>query len=95
MSEQPQGVVAVIVGPTGHEMANAACWSPDKPAGLSVQEAQQTRARQRLAYAMLRACCHDDVAAVVDGHQAERIMEKLCRDRGWKVHIIPVNHEQE
>ena len=51
----PKGVVAVLVGSDGCEIANAADFDKGNLAGFSRQEAQESRARRALALATMNA----------------------------------------
>lgn len=89
----PKGVVAVLVGPDGRELANAADFSPSGPAGFSAREFQEMQAKRALALAAVAGLSSPTMANALDAYLAEQIMRAMC-NRGCRVMVLPVGHEQ-
>lgn len=89
----PKGVVAVLVGADGCELANAADFDAVKPAGFSQREAQESRARRALALATMNALAAPRLTQAIDAYTAEQIMRRMCDQHGCRVVIVPVGHE--
>lgn len=83
------GVVAVLLGPDGRVIANAADFKLDTPGGYSLREAQQYRCLRALAIAVVDACASPMLRDAIDLYTAERIVAKLVNN-GCKVHCIDV-----
>ena len=90
----PKGVVAVLVGADGCELANAADFDAGKPAGFSQQEAQESRARRALALAAMDALAAPRLSQAIDAYTAEQIMRRMCDQHGCRVVVVPVGHEE-
>jgi hypothetical protein len=89
----PKGVVAVLVGSDGRDIANAADFSAGAPAGFQRQEAQESRVRRALAVATMAALASPRLSDAIDVYTAERIMRTMCDERGCRVVIVPVGYE--
>lgn len=89
----PKGVVAVLVGSDGCEIANAADFDKGNLAGFSRQEAQESRARRALALATMNALAAPRLVQAIDAYTAERIMRTMCDEHGCRVVIVPVGYE--
>lgn len=92
--DAPQGVVAVLIGPDGREVANAADFGGGGPAGFSRVDAQAMRARRALALATMKALASPLLSNAIELYQAERLVEEMCRTGGCKVLSIPVGHNE-
>lgn len=85
----PQGVVAILTGPDGRQIANAADFDPSTSSGFDSREAQKTRAKRALARAAIKALSSPLLANAIDWYDAERIMEKMdCR-----IHFVLVGYD--
>ena len=89
----PKGVVAVLVGNDGCEIATATAFNTGAPAGFSRQQYQEIAARSDLALAAMRALASPRLTDAIDGYTAERIMRKMCDEHGCRVVIVPVGYE--
>jgi hypothetical protein len=94
MSTTPTGVIAVLIGPDGREVANAADFGCGGPAGFSQQETQTMRAKQRLAHATMKALASPLLSNAIDTYQAERLVDEMCRAGGCRVLTIPTGHDE-
>jgi hypothetical protein len=88
----PNGVVAVLVGADGREIANAADFDAGAPAGFRRQEAQESRARRALALATMNALASPRLVEAIDACTAERIMRTMCNEGGCRVVIVAVGN---
>lgn len=89
----PQGVVAVLVGSDGVELANAADFDRSAPAGFKREEAQASRARRALALAAMRSLASNRLYEAIDAYTAEQIMRRMCDSHGCRVVVVSVGHE--
>jgi hypothetical protein len=94
MSTTPAGVIAVLIGPDGREVANAADFGGGGPAGFSQQETQARRAKQRLASATMKALSSPLLSNAIDTYQAERLVDEMCRTGGCRVLTVPIGYEE-
>jgi hypothetical protein len=93
MKKIPSGMVAVIVGPDGREIAHAADFSPDRSSGISKEEAQSYRAKTRVMGALVERMCSGDFAKAIhsDGsYISEQIWSRMRDNLGYKMHVLPV-----
>ena len=90
----PKGVVAVLVGPDGVELANAAEFGSGAPAGFSRQDYQESQARRALALATMQALASPRLSDAIEAYTAEGIMRAMC-NRGCRVLIVPVGYGDE
>ena len=89
--QDPPGIVAVLVGRDGREVAHAASFSRSAPAGFGLAEAQESRCRILLASAVMRALASPLLADNIDSYTAQRIVESMCSN-GCRIVIVPVGH---
>lgn len=89
----PKGVVAVLTDKWGATVASASDFEQSSPGGFGLKEAQERRARGKLAMAMVNACCSSDVAEAFDPYDAEKMLRRLCDQRGMRVTFAPVGHD--
>lgn len=88
----PQGIVAVLVGEDGREIATATDFNCTAPGGFSQQEAQRIRARDRLASRAIYELSSPLLSSAVDNYLAKQIMDKMC-GKGCKVIFVPIGYE--
>lgn len=89
----PKGVVALLVGPDGHELANASDFGTGAPAGFSRRDFQETQARRALALAAVGALASPRMGNALDVYLAEQIMRAMC-NKGCRVVIVPVGYDE-
>jgi hypothetical protein len=94
MSTTPAGVIAVLIGPDGREVANAADFGGGGPAGFSQHETQARRAKQWLAHATMKALSSPLLSNAIDTYQAERLVDEMCRTGGCRVLTVPIGYEE-
>lgn len=90
----PQGVVAILVGQDGREIANTADFNSGSPGGFSQREAQEMRARRMLALKTMKALASPLLSDAISDYEAERILRKMCED-GCRVVIVPVGYDDK
>lgn len=90
----PAGVVAVLIGPKGQDLASVAEFSPGAPVGYSSREFQEIRARRALAMKSVRVLSNDILSNAIDAFDAEKIMRVMCA-QGCRVIIFPVGYDDE
>lgn len=93
IEQTPKGVVAVLVGPDGRELANAADFSRGAPAGFSSLQYQDALARRALALNAVARLSSSTMAGAVDMYLAEQIMHAMC-NKGCRVMTLPVGHDK-
>lgn len=89
----PQGIVAVLTGPDGREIATATDFHKGSPSGFDQNEAQTIRAKKALAAAAMRALASPRLSNAIDEYTAERIVTEMC-NQGCNVVIVPVGYEE-
>lgn len=89
----PKGVVAVLLGSDGVELANAAEFGAGAPSGFSQQEIQESKARRALALAAMRALASPRLSDVIEAYTAEKIMRSMC-DQGCRLVIVSVGYDE-
>jgi hypothetical protein len=89
----PKGMVAVLVGSDGREIANAADFNGGRPAGFSQREAQESRARRQLALVTMDTLASPQLTKAIDLYTAEQIVRRMCDQHGCRVVIVPVGHD--
>ena len=89
----PKGVVAILVGSDGREIANAAEFSAGAPAGFSRQDFQESQARRALAMAAMRALASPLLSDAIETYTAENIMRTMC-NQVCRVVIVPVGYDE-
>jgi hypothetical protein len=89
----PKGVVAMLVGADGCELANAAEFGAAAPAGFSRQEFQESQARRALAMAAMRALASHRLSDAIEPYTAETIMRSMC-NQGCRVVVVPVGYDE-
>jgi hypothetical protein len=86
------GVVLVFIDERGHAIAHAGDFERQAPGGFTLHEGQRHRAKRALAHAVCNAYASPMLVRGMDSCDCERIMERLCRVHGCKVHEVSVGH---
>lgn len=94
MSEKPKGAVAILTRGDGVVMASASDFETTNYGGHTLTETQSMRARDLLANEMMRRLCHADIAEVTRGYDARQLMDALCRQKGYRVSVELIGHEE-
>lgn len=89
----PRGVVAILVGNDGRQIATSTEFCRAAPAGFSLREFQEIQARRCLAMATMRELSSPRLADHIDLHTAEQIVGAMCR-AGCSVVIVPVGYDE-
>lgn len=93
VAETPQGIVAVLVGPDGSQIATATDFHRGSSSGFDQCEVQTIRAKKALAFASMRALASPRLSNAIDEYMAERIVDGMCR-QGCRVVIVPVGYQE-
>jgi hypothetical protein len=91
MNTTPKGVVAVLVGPDGRELAHAAEFGAGAPAGFTPREFQESCARRALAMATMRALASPLLSDAIESYTADQILRAMC-NRGCRIVVVPIGH---
>lgn len=94
MSVNPNGIVAILTAPDGHVVATATDFDRSSSGGVSMQEAQEYRAKMRLKREAVAAYCSGTIVAALDQYLIERIVERLVSSGGHKLTVIPVGGDK-
>lgn len=97
MSDEPAklrnpGVVAVLIGPDGRVVVSVNDFHLSAPGGCSTWEGQKWRCRTRLANALIAESCNGDVAKAIENYDAEKIMNRMIDQQGYRLHYIDIGH---
>lgn len=87
-TQAPKGVTAIFSAPDGRVIAHASDFSESRNGGLTLREAQEMRAKRALYSAAVRAMCNADMASAIREHQAEEIVQAMCRKHGHAVQVL-------
>lgn len=88
--EALKGVVGIYTDPDGHVIASVSEFETHGYGGFTLLQAQEHRAHQALARAVVQAYASERLWKALDGRCSE-ILNRLCRD-GGKATFIPVGH---
>ena len=91
-NKTPKGIVAVLVGPDGRELANASNFGGGGPAGISQRERQESRACRSLALAAMAALASNILSAAISNYMAEQILCEMCQ-KGCRILIVPIGYD--
>lgn len=94
---KPRGVVAVLTDEKGTVMATASSFEHGGSAGVSQEEAQTWRAKERVAVDFIRGATHPALAdAILRGHMRPvEIIHQVVYRQGWKINIIPIGYKEK
>lgn len=90
-----RGVLLVFIDERGNAIAHAADFEPQAPGGFTLLEGQRHRAKFALALAVCNAYASPAFVRGLEPYDAERVIDRLCRVHGCKVHEIPVGHVEK
>lgn len=83
---EPQGVVAVFVGPDGHQVAAVADFDQSGYGGFSLHEAQTLRIKDAIASEVARRFCSDDYIKHLDRYKRSEVINAMVRNDGYHLH---------
>lgn len=95
MSDDPKGVVGLVVAPNGRVVVSASDFHKDGYGGFTLLQAQTHRVRDALAYEYVRASCNSDMAKALRGYDAQQLLNRLVLEHGFRTEIIPINHPED
>lgn len=90
----PRGIVLVFIDERGHAIAHAADFEPSAPGGYELIDGQRHRARRVLASAVCDAYASPHLVRGIEMYDRERIIDRLCRLHGCRVHEVAIGHEE-
>lgn len=85
----PEGVSAIFVV-EGRVIAHVTDFARDRPGGFTVREAQELRARRRLAHAVVKELSSSLLYEHVDEYVCKQILQKIP----GKVHVLPITAQR-
>ena len=83
------GTMIVIVTKSGNVAASEADFDMSAPAGYSVSDAQERRAKDRAWRRVMMEFCHSDIGEAISGLALD-IVRRNLRAAGWKEHAASV-----
>ena len=90
---KPSGMVAILTRNDGVVMATAADFDPKSPGYGTIEDAQSGRARIALANAFVRYFCGPDIAEVLEGYGADKLVSSLCERKGYRITMVAAGGE--
>jgi hypothetical protein len=88
--ETPKGVTAIFVV-DGRVLAHATDFHRSAPGGYTLKEAQESRAKMRLGFEVMKALASPTLYSGLDQYDCERIMNKI---EGGKVQVLPIGYAE-
>lgn len=88
MTTTPKGVIVLLIAPEGSICAQGVDFDPFAPAGFTVAEAQEQRARSKLTSDLMKNCCTDDFAACIDPVAVDKTIERMILHMDYRIEII-------
>lgn len=88
-----RGVILVFIDERGHAIAHAADFEPQAPGGFELIEGQRRRAKLALALAVCNAYASPNLVRGLEVYDCERIIDRLCRMHGCRVHEVAIGHD--
>lgn len=95
MSDEPQGVVGVLIDDKGYVWAEATDFNRSGYGGFSLARAQEIRVSDQLAYEFIRRVGAPPLALGMEAYDCKKVVQKLTREHGWKERLIRVGHPEE
>ena len=92
MVNKPQGIVAVLVNGSGHEIATASDFETGSPAGYTQREIQEARAKMSLAFSAVEALSSTVLRNAINEHLAQQILRNMCHNE-CEIIIVPVGYD--
>jgi hypothetical protein len=90
--KRTSGVVLVFIDERGNAIAHAGDFEPQSPGGFDLIDGQRRRAKVALAHAVCNAYASPMLVRGLESCDCERIVDRLCRQHGCKVHEVVVGH---
>jgi hypothetical protein len=91
----PPGVIALFTDETGHVVATVTDFHRGGIGGCTLRETQEYRAKTALAHEMVNRYASRQLVRAMEDWRCREIMDRLCREFGCKVQIIPIGHADE
>lgn len=88
MTAKTIGVVLMFIDERGNVIAHAGDFEPQAPGGFTLCEGQRWRAKRALVMAVCNAYASSQLVRGLDAADCERIVERLCRSHGCRVHEV-------
>lgn len=90
-----EGIGAILTGPSGEVYAHAFDFDRSGYGGFKLWEAQKMRAKRFCVDGYIKNYVGGDAAAVLDDHDAGRIVDRLCRDKKYRMTFVAVGYGPE
>lgn len=90
----PQGVVAVLVAKDGRVVASSSDFDTRCADGFTVREAQARRAMFHLKYLVAMRVNSAAISEASDRQTLACIVDRLCRQKGYRLETIPVGYDK-
>jgi hypothetical protein len=92
-ASEPDGIVLVFIDDAGRPIATSTDFDRTYPAGFSLAEAQEMRAKRVLAYNVVAAYCSPQLVRALDNYTADKLMAELIRSHGCRIAVVTSGHD--
>ena len=86
-----RGIVGILTAPDGQVIVTTTDFEMSGPGGFTRDEAQRSRARYALARELVRKYTYGDIGAVIENYTTTDILDKLCRQKGYRATYLDVD----
>lgn len=90
---EPQGIVALLIDPTGRVAGQAMDFSLSGYGGFQLWEAQRMRAKSAATRDYVQRHSSPVLSDHVGQYMADRIVDELRSSHGWRMHYVAVGHD--
>lgn len=94
MSEEPQGIIAIMTAPDGSVIATATDFNRSGIGGCHLWEAQMWRARDAVKWKAVRAYSSTIMADALSNYLCTSIAEALCQ-KGHKITCRAIGYDDD
>lgn len=94
-TQAPAGVLAILTDEHGRVAAAVADFDRSGYGGFTLARAQEIRVRTAAAMAMVKAYASPALTRAISAHDCDRIMERLCREHGYRLTVKAIGHSPE
>jgi hypothetical protein len=89
----PKGIGAILTRGDGEVLCHSFDFELASYGGFKLWEAQRIRARNGCCRKFIQQWTYGDVASVLETYDAEKIVDSLCRDKGYRMTFVSIGHE--
>lgn len=93
MSTEPQGIIALLIDPTGRVAGQAMDFSESAYGGFALWEAQRIRAKSAATRDYITQNSSPALGDHVGQYMADRIVDELRSSKGWRMHYVAVGYD--